>query len=103
MAAVGYIDFANQEAEIEPADLEGGSTNVTRSFSEIDLMPLTVLRDENGIGIYDRDIICTAWHFTEPHVVDWPADYYSFVEFGLLDGEGVRVLGDFYRNPELRP
>lgn len=103
MAAVGYIDFANQEVEIEPADLEGGSTNVTRSFSEVDLMQSTCIQDKHGITIYERDIICAVWHFTEPHVVEWPDDYYSFVESGLLDGKDIEIIGDFYRNPEMRP
>lgn len=102
MAAVGYIDLANQEVEIEPADLEGGSTNVTRSFSEVDLMQFTGIQDKHGVAIYERDIILATWHFTEPHVVEWPDDYYSFAESGLLDGKDIEIVGDFYRNLVLR-
>lgn len=102
MAAVSYIDFANEVVELEPVDLEGGSTLIFRAFDEVELMQYTGVKDKNGVEIYERDIIRAAWHFTEPHVVDWPDDYYSFVESGLSDGEYIEIIGDFYRNPELR-
>ncbi len=40
---------------------------------------------DTGVEIYDGDIVTAAWHWTEPHTIKLPDDYYSFSEFSLSD------------------
>ena len=52
------------------------------------------LTDKNNTEIYKNDIVRAAWHWTEPHVIMWPDDYYSLVEFSLADE--IEVIGNIH-------
>lgn len=57
-------------------------------------------KDKTDKKIYAGDIVVADWHWTEPHVIELPDDYYAFTEFGLTENV-VTVIGNIYENPEL--
>lgn len=59
----------------------------------------TGIFDKESRVVYENDIVRAAWHWTEPHVIVWPDDYYSIVEFALLDE--LEVIGNIHEHPEL--
>ncbi len=65
-----------------------------------DIMQYAECCDKNGKDLYDGDIVIADWHWTEPHVVELPDDYYAFTEFSLSN-ETIEILGNEYENPEL--
>lgn len=74
-------------------------TSEAISTYTLDLMEYTGLKDKNGKKIYEGDIVVASWHWTKPHVIVWPDDYYSIIEFAIKDE--ITILGNIYENPEL--
>ncbi|KKL81840.1 hypothetical protein LCGC14_1990710, partial [marine sediment metagenome] len=40
------------------------------------------------------------YHWTKPHAIELPSDYYDFSEYSL-NGEDLEVIGNICENPEL--
>ena len=60
----------------------------------------TGLKDKNGTEIYEGDIVIAGYHWTKPHAIELPSDYYDFSEYSL-NGEDLEVIGNICENPEL--
>jgi len=43
------------------------------------------LRDNNSKDIYDGDTVIASYHWTEPHVFEFPDDWYDIQEYALHD------------------
>lgn len=62
------------------------------------VMLSTGLRDADGVDVFDGDIVVADWHWTEPHVVTLPDDWYAFFEYLVVPPAeaGLRVVGNVY-------
>lgn len=49
--------------------------------------------------LYEGDIVIASWYWDKPHVLVWPEDYYSIVEFAIEDE--LTKLGNIHQSPEL--
>lgn len=65
----------------------------------------TGLTDADGVEVFEGDIVTAEWHWTEPHVVELPDDFYDFYEYAVVvDGRfDGRVVGNVFENPDLLP
>ena len=107
------IDFGQSYVMIE----EINGLWCERDFDEIELMPSTGLKDENGREIYEGDIIrffdCDGDGYTVPVVwdndyacfsVDWGSNMltsFDYLEEFYTDLKDIEVIGNIYENLSL--
>lgn len=57
------------------------------------------LKDKNGRDVFGNDFVIAPWHWREPHLFEFPRDYYALTEYGIEDE--LTVVGNIHYNPEL--
>lgn len=68
------------------------------------LMQYTGLKDKNGVGIYEGDIVHIASSPQEDNKVEYCKGIYMLLPHGLYLSDwyqSVEVIGNIYENPEL--
>lgn len=56
---------------------------------------------DTGQDIYEGDLVIASYHWTEPHEVKLPSDFYDLSEFALTDD--LTVIGSAFVDWDLRP
>ena len=114
MVNVSDISFIGEEIDIYEGDSSSGDW---RPFEDMVLMQYTGLKDDDGIEIYEGDIVeCSDSYGNESHVaevkhrtdIDYPAfDLVPYpdvesnaISYYLADGK-IEVVGNIYEDPEL--
>ena len=125
---VWVIDFQFQRLQMWWNDTSEDSNNAWDSFSDVELMQYTGLKDKNGKEIYEGDIIRIRMYKGnyENYKITWINDYHEVEEdnpnidmetaefIAINEKEGIdfnwidssiwfkcEVIGNIYENPEL--
>lgn len=104
MRDVLVIDWVN-----ELIDLSGGI--IERRPHEVKIMQYTGLKDKNGVGIYEGDIVFDRWANAYTPVFQ-NGIYMAYnpknlmqndpsTQFNIIWKDGCEIIGNIYENPEL--
>ena len=107
-----YLSFCGQivQKSSEGMDCFGGGDRWSRR-DKVELMQFTGLQDNNGVDIYEGDIVkCINGHVG---VIEWEKSdccfnvdgYYDggndYPSMAFMEGQPFTVIGNIYENPEL--